>query len=147
MNKMPVCGVSVLCPRRLCDDGCQLPSYVPYFPAWDDNHSRVVYCPFSRFRIIVGGGSDIVYNALNLYKYTFLTVKNLDKIFSQNRKRSVPIMPLSDVMNFSAPPFSLLCRPVFLRQSCEKGFIALRNGLYQGVILGILGHEMAHIRG
>lgn len=49
-------------------------------------------------------------------------------------------MPLSDVMNFSAPPFSL-------RQSCEKGFIALRNGLYQGVILGISGHDIAHIRG
>ena len=56
-------------------------------------------------------------------------------------------MPLSDVMNFSTPPFSLLCRPVFIRQSCEKGFIALRNGLYQGVILGISGHDMAHIRG
>lgn len=53
-------------------------------------------------------------------------------------------MPLSDVMNFSEPPFFPLCRPVFIRQSCEKGFIALRNGLYQGVILGISAHEMAH---
>lgn len=55
-------------------------------------------------------------------------------------------MPLSEVMNFSAPPFFPLCRPVFIRQSCEKGFIALRNGLYQSVILSMSWHDMTHIR-
>jgi hypothetical protein len=127
---------------------------------WDDNHSHVVYCPFSRFRIIVVSGSDIVYNALNLYKYTFLTVKNLDKIFSQNRKRSVPIMPLSDVMNFSAPPvFSSLpagfstavARKRLYRvakralSGCDIGHIGARYGPYQRLKRAISQRSMTAI--